>query len=243
MEQAMSTMNESSTVGDWVAHHPTSARIFDKFRIDYCCGGSVSLIDACKTRNLDWHSILEELRSIPAIESSTGVVDWTTRSLTELCDHLEQTHHDFLRRELPRLELLIAKVATVHGERNPKLHEFEKAFHSLRGELEPHLLKEEQILFPAVRLLEESAITPRFHFGAITNPISMMEREHDVAGSLLARIRDLLNDFQPPIDACNSFRAMLEGLEELEIDLHAHIHKENHILFPRATNLDRGIRP
>lgn len=238
----MPALNESSPVGDWVSHQPDSARVFDKYRIDYCCGGATSLIDACKTRNLDAYSICEELKSIPATESSLVVTDWTTRFLTELCDHIVQTHHDYLRRELPRLEVLIAKVAAVHGERNPNLHELEEAFHNLRNELEPHLMKEEQILFPAVRLLEASVTAPRFHFGAIANPIGMMEHEHDVAGSLLIRIRTLLNDFQPPHDACNSYLALLEGLEELETDLHTHIHKENHILFPRAMKIEKDLR-
>lgn len=234
----MFSLNESSPVGDWVSHHPTSARVFDKYRIDYCCGGSMSLNDACKTQCLDSRSLLLELQAAQSLENGQKVQDWTLNTLTDLCDHIEQTHHNYLRQELPRLSKLIEKVASVHGERNPSLHRVNEAFCSLRNELEPHMAKEEQILFPAVRLMEASKVLPQFHFGTIENPIRMMEHEHDLAGRLLIHIRKLLNDFQLPEDACNSYRAMLKGLEELETDLHSHIHKENHILFPRAVNME-----
>jgi len=234
----MFSLNESSPVGDWVSHHPTSARVFDKYRIDYCCGGTTSLVDACEPRGLDPRSLLLELQIAQSLENTTNVQDWTLRTLTELCDHVEQTHHNYLRQELPRLSELIEKVASVHGERNPNLHRVNEAFCSLRNELEPHMVKEEQILFPAVRLMEASKVLPQFHFGTIENPIRMMEHEHDLAGRLLIHIQNLLNGFQPPEDACNSYRAMLKGLEELEADLHSHIHKENHILFSRAMNME-----
>ncbi|HIK95094.1 MAG TPA: iron-sulfur cluster repair di-iron protein, partial [Planctomycetes bacterium] len=144
----------------------------------------------------------------------------------------------FLKTELPRLTQLVRKVADVHDSVHPELHDVRTVFAELRSELEPHMMKEENILFPAIRLLEQSMDCPRFPFGTVANPIRMMEHEHDNAGNALKRIRELTQDFLVPVDACNTWRTMLDGLQNLERDLHRHIHKENSILFPRAEQLN-----
>ena len=154
--------------------------------------------------------------------------------MTELCDHIEQTHHAYLRTELPRLGQMIDKVVNAHGASHPKLHEVQRVFAALCAELEPHMFKEERILFPAIRQLEQSAATPSFPFGTVANPINVMEHEHDNAGAALSELRTLTADYVPPDDACNTYRAMLDGLRELETNMHQHVHKENNILFPRA---------
>lgn len=156
------------------------------------------------------------------------------RSLTELCDHIEQTHHAYLKQELPRLTEMVAKVVDAHGESHPELVTVKEVFATLKAELEPHMFKEEQVLFPAFRQLEQSADDPSFPFGTVANPIRMMEQEHDDAGYALSRLHALTRDYQVPQEACNTYRAMLAGLRQLERDMHRHVHKENSILFPRA---------
>ena len=158
-----------------------------------------------------------------------------------MCDHIEATHHALLRQELPRLKGLIDKVAAAHGDSHPELGELRQVFAALQAELEPHMFKEEQILFPAIRQLEQAAQQPNFPFGTVANPIRMMEHEHDTAGSALAKIRELTHHFQPPDDACNTYRVMLEALHALEQDMHQHIHKENNILFPRSQQLEASL--
>jgi regulator of cell morphogenesis and NO signaling len=167
--------------------------------------------------------------------------DWTQASLATLCNHIEQTHHAYLRTELPRLTTLIAKLVDAHGEAHPELPKVQHEFAALRGELEPHMFKEEQVLFPAIRRLEQVKTPPTFPFGTVANPIRMMEHEHDNAGNGLAHIRELTCEYRVPADACNTYRAALHGLSELELDLHQHIHKENNLLFPRAMEMERSL--
>lgn len=163
--------------------------------------------------------------------------------MTALIDHIEQVHHTYLRAELPRLRFLTSKVRTAHGGRHPELVEVERVFSALEAELASHMQKEEQVLFPMIRQLETSAVLPQFHCGSIGNPVFAMEREHDDAARGLATLRSLTDGYAPPEDACNSYRAMLDGLRELESDLHQHIHKENNVLFPRALGREGELPP
>ncbi len=125
-----------------------------------------------------------------------------------------------------------------HGENHPELATVQEVFASLRAELEPHMFKEERVLFPAIRQLEQSADDPSFPFGTVANPIRMMEQEHDDAGYALSRLQTLTRDYRVPEVACNTYRAMLAGLRHLEEDMHRHVHKENSILFPKAIELE-----
>jgi regulator of cell morphogenesis and NO signaling len=161
-------------------------------------------------------------------------------SMTELADHIEETHHTYLRSELPRLTRLVNKVTAVHGQAHAWLDEVRTVYAGLVTELEPHMMKEEQILFPMIREIEKSGSSGAVYCGTIENPIRVMEHEHDNAGEALARLRTLTDGFAMPEGACNSFRAMLDGLETLEADLHQHIHKENNVLFVRAAETTGG---
>ncbi len=158
--------------------------------------------------------------------------------LTELCDHIEQTHHVFLREQLPLLTQLIDQVVEAHARRHPELREVRDAFVELRTELEPHMMKEEQILFPAVRALEQASHRVQFPFGSVQNPIRMMEHEHDNAGQGLRRLRELTGGFSAPEDTCNSCHGLYEALVKFEANLHEHIHKENNVLFPLAAEME-----
>lgn len=235
----MPDLNLDTTVGQWVAHQPNTSRVFEGLRIDYCCGGNVPLSRACAERQLDPRRVLGQLATASAEAASESIERWTDAALTSLCDHIEQTHHAYLKTELPRLLEMIAKVVGAHGASHPEMLEVRQAFADLRNELIPHMFKEEQILFPAIRWLERADTRPAFPFGSLANPIRMMEQEHDVAGDALECIRRATRDYQVPTDACNTYRAMLDGLQRLEQDLHRHIHKENSILFPRAIQLEQ----
>jgi regulator of cell morphogenesis and NO signaling len=164
-------------------------------------------------------------------------------SLTELIDHIETTHHAYLREELPRLAGMTREVAFMHGGRDERLHEVEGTFRTLAAELWCHMLKEEQCLFPMIKQLEANQQAATSRCGTVANPIRQMEFEHDDADAALARLRDLTAGFEPPEWAGKIYRALLARLAHLETDMHCHIHKENGILFPRALELESSRQP
>jgi regulator of cell morphogenesis and NO signaling len=209
--------------------------------IDYCCGGKKTLEAACAVKSLDLPVVVRELEAVDAAGANTET-DWTQAPLSQLADHIVATHHDYLRRELPRLEFLTDKVARAHGERHPELHQVRDIFAEFKAELDSHMVKEEHILFPMCRKLDTATEMPSFHCGSIANPIRVMESEHDSAGDALAALRELTHDFTPPADACNTYRVMLDSLRMLEADMHQHVHKENNILFPRAVATEAELK-
>ena len=233
---------EIQTVGQMVVERPQRSRVFDRLHIDYCCGGKRTLEEACTKRGLDLKTVIAELEAFDAEAEAQGdAVRPANLTMTELADDIERTHHAYLREELPRLGGLVKKVSAVHGQAHPWLSRLTSVYAELVAELEPHMLKEEQILFPLIRELDQATTAPSFHCGSVGNPIRMMEMEHQNAGAALDRIREMTTDYEIPEGACNSFRAMLSGLEHLEADLHLHIHKENEILFPKASEMEAKL--
>lgn len=224
------------TVGQWVARHPGSARIFEIHGIDYCCGGKRTLEDACAGRGLDAAALREELASSLDETPAEPGIDWGSASLADLVDHIEQTHHRYIREEEPRLKALARKVAQVHGQRHPELIALSTVVEKVFSDLEPHLDQEEKILFPACRKSGAAGS------GAAPDPVlatvpTGLEAEHLELGKLLETIRNLTSGFELPQDACNSYLALFHGLEHLEADLHEHIHKENNILHARLAGI------
>ncbi len=236
----MLTLDPNATIGSIVSERPSRARVFEKLNIDYCCGGKVSLARACEKRGIDTNEVLKQIEAIDASGASDNLVDADAMSLTDLADHIEHTHHAYLREELPRLDFMTEKVSRVHGDNEPRLLQVREAFVALKAELEPHMMKEERVLFPMIRELEASQAKPEFHCGSVANPIRQMEHEHDHAGDALAIIRAATDDFVPPPWACNTYRAMLDALEYLEADMHQHVHKENNVLFPKAIAMEQA---
>jgi regulator of cell morphogenesis and NO signaling len=226
----------TKTIGEMVAERPARARLFEKLGIDYCCGGKQPLDAACKQKGLDAASVARDLEKIDAADPSPEEQNWTSASLSDLIDHILLTHHEYLKRELPRLADIVAKVASVHGANHRELANVRNTFAALKAELDQHMMKEERILFPTIIAMESGGAGP-LHCGGIDGPISVMEHEHDNAGRALATLRELTHDYRAPDDACNTYRVMLSSLAELELDLHQHISKENNILFPRAMKL------
>jgi len=237
----MTAIHPSITIGRMVAGSPRLSRVFEEFKIDYCCGGKRPLEEVCREKQIDVDHLIERLSQAESLPAEPADQDWSSASLAELCDHVENTHHAYLRRELPRLAAIIAKVVHAHGANHPELAGVQSAFSELRAELEPHMMKEERVLFPAIRHLEAHGMAMPFPFGSLSNPVRVMCSEHDHAGDALERLRQLTGDYLSPWGACNTYHVMLEGLESLERDMHQHVHKENNILFPRALELESRL--
>lgn len=221
------------SLGALVAEAPARARVFDELGLDYCCHGDRSLAEASQAAGLDPDAVVAALASVvpPAAMATAS----TAGDLMALVDDILSGHHTFLRDELPALVVLAAKVEEVHGSRHPELAAVHRLVVALKADLEPHMQKEERVLFPAVRLLVDGH--RRFGFGTIDNPIRMMRFEHEQAGDLLAELRRTTNGYSVPTDGCASYEALYRRLEHVEEDTHLHIHKENNVLFPLAEAL------
>jgi regulator of cell morphogenesis and NO signaling len=231
----MSTAYLDKTIGQLVAEQPARSRVFERWGLDYCCGGKRTLEEACAKKSLDAEAVRKDLQAVDHL-TPAPTVDLTQVSLSDLCDHVVSAHHDFLREALPRLSYLTGRVAERHGDRDPRLVQLRDVFSNMREELEEHTAKEERVLFPAIKALEAKTS----HFG-LEAPIRQMMLEHDDAGRALETMSELTNGYQPDEQACNTHRAMLQALAELEGDLHQHVHKENNILFPRARALETAV--
>ena len=226
----MNAADARRTVGELVVERPGRSRVLESFRIDYCCGGRKSLDEACRAAGAEVERVLEALRRDDATPRGGDVHDraWADADPRELVEHILGVHHGFLRRELPRIDGLIAKVVSAHGGKHLELAEVQAIFRDVREELQSHMAKEENVLFPAI--VDRAAGLWR---GSFDGPIGVMEHEHALVGRALESLRALTGDYAPPADACNTYRAMLDGLAELDRDLRQHIHEENNILFPR----------
>jgi regulator of cell morphogenesis and NO signaling len=229
----MNVISPQATVGDIVAQRPLLAGVFERIGIDFCCGGKRSLADACAARKLDAATVVILLEAAAEQFASRPVVDAAAMSLTALADHIEHTHHAYLREELPLLVDKADRVAAKHGHRDERLPVVAETVRALAEEMFHHMEKEERVLFPLIRELEAHGRAAG-HCGSIANPIEQMEREHEGAGGALAVLRELTGGFAPDAESCNTHRALLAGLARLETDLHEHVHKENNVLFPRA---------
>lgn len=234
----MTTFTEHTTLAGIVTARPGLARELETRGLDYCCGGTATLADSCRANDLDVDTVLAELAAVDVNEATPA---WATMSVAELVDHLESTHHQYLWAELPRLSTLADKVVSVHAERHPELVDIAACYATIRADLEPHLTKEEHVLFPMARELAAAETAPTFHCGSLTNPISVLLAEHDTVGELLARLRELTDGYQTPADGCASYAALFTGLAELEADTHLHVHKENNMLFPAVVALEQQL--
>ncbi len=230
-----------ATVGQLVTERPARSRVFEALAIDYCCGGKLPLAAACEKRGLDTRTVIGLLEEADIKSESIGVVDASAMTLKELADHIVQAHHDFLREELPRLDAITEKVFRVHGEHEPRLKNVREAFVELKDEMLSHMAKEEHVLFPMIRKMEETGAAQSCCGGTLAKPIEQMEAEHTHSGDALETMRRATDGYLPPTWACNTYRAMLDGLARLERDMHQHVHKENNVLFPRALQLEAQI--
>ena len=237
------TITATKTVGEIAAELPGSTHELEKLGIDYCCGGSRTLGEACVQAKIPVQEALERLDKGAAAATESGEAKgWQNQPLVDLIAHINSTHHVFVRSECPRIQALAQKVVEVHGKNHPELLEMQQIFSALSEDLSLHLMKEENILFPCLLRMEESALAgepaPPAMFGTVMNPIGMMMQEHDGAGDALRSLRFITSEYKLPEDACASYRTLYEALRGFEADLHQHIHLENNILFPRAAAME-----
>jgi regulator of cell morphogenesis and NO signaling len=228
-----------TTVGELVAADPRLAGVFERFGIDYCCGGRVPLDEAVRRVGADYPAVLAAINA--AAEAPPQADDPAGMSLAELCDHIVETHHAFLRAELPRIGRMLDKVVAAHADRHPELPQLRRVAEAFTADLVRHMSKEELILFPAIARLERERQVLSGPFGSIRRPMAVMETEHDQAGDALELMRALTDGFTPPADTCPTYQALLVALADLEADMHQHVHKENNVLFPRAIRLEEEI--
>lgn len=231
----MVKLDVSTTLAEAVDAFPDLAREFERRGFDYCCGGGRTLGEACALIGVEPGATVAELSTM-ATES--GAAEWTTMSADVLVDHLEATHHRYLWDEMPRVTALVDKILAVHGERHPELVAIASCFAQVRADLEPHMLKEERMLFPMIRELATATEVPAFPCGSLQNPIAVMLTEHDAVGDLLAELHRLTDGYALPADGCASYKACFAAMAELEADTHLHIHKENNVLFPMVVQLE-----
>jgi regulator of cell morphogenesis and NO signaling len=230
----------ATPVGRIVADRPSAARVLEHAGIDYCCGGATPLAEAvCKKGggDLELKALLEELSAVRATQPAATERVWAEASLREILDHIQTTHHAYLREELPRLTTIVEKVRDVHGSKHPELVEIATLYGQLARDLPAHLELEERRLFPAIASLEAGR-DPRSP--ELLPALALMASEHDTAGAALHRLRELTKDYAVPADACAAYKQMLIGLAGLESDLHTHVHLENNVLAPRVRALTQG---
>ena len=236
-DTTITTISPEITLAELINQHPSLARTLEGLGLDYCCGGRLSLAQAATDKGLDPAAVVAELAAVAVPED----VPWRELGARDLVDHVETTHHHFLWAEMPRVTALLNKIVEVHGSRHPELVGIRATYEQLRTELEPHMRKEELMLFPAIRALAADEAPPAFPFGSVQNPISKLMSEHDQAGELLERLREQTNGYQAPADGCATYQATFAGLAEIEADTHLHVHKENNLLFPMVVALEADI--
>ncbi len=232
---------ENKTVAEVVAENIKTAHVFKKHGIDFCCGGGITIEKACKRNHADYSILKKELEDIDAIVSKA--YDYNSWDLSFLIDHIQNVHHTYVEENIPLLVQYANKVAKVHGHHYAEVVKIDKLFAEVANELTMHMKKEELILFPYIKQMvkaeKEGTPPTKSHFGTVKNPIQLMEDEHENAGNIFKEIARLSNNYTPPENACNTFRALYAKLEEFEQDLHQHIHLENNILFPKAIQLEK----
>lgn len=236
-------LDPTKTVRELALTIPSAARVFEKAKIDYCCGGNRPLAEACARAGVDVEAVcrlLDDSRSDATGREESW--DFQLMSLAELTNYIIEKHHVFTQQETARLITLLEKVCSAHAENHPELLQIQSAFRALQADLDQHMFKEEHVLFPYIIQLEAAGLAkrpmPRALFGTMRNPLAVMILEHDAAGDTLREIRKLSRDFTVPADACISYRTLYGALEELEADLHQHIHLENNILFLRSLEME-----
>ncbi len=237
------TITKEQTIAHCVANNYRTATVFKKYRIDFCCGGKVSIQETCEKNNVDEEKLLQELNEVTQQKSQEDVVE--IYELDTLATHIVEKHHTYVLQRIPEIEPFLDKVVRVHGHTHPELIQVQENFQAVKEELLSHMQKEENVLFPYIKEMVEAKrnnIQPVLpFFGTIKNPISMMEMEHVSAGNSFKVIREITNNLTPPEGACNTYRVTFSMLDEFENDLHRHIHLENNLLFPKAILLENDL--
>ena len=236
-------ISNEKTVADYVTENIKTAHIFKNHGIDFCCGGNISIEKACAKKNVNQEVLEKELNQVDAVRDV--IEDYNKWELDFLMIYIENVHHTYVKESMPLISEYANKVAKVHGHHYSQVLKINQLFHEVANELLAHMQKEEEILFPFIKQLvdakKEENKSVSAPFGTVNNPIRMMEQEHESAGDIFKEIATLTNNYTPPAEACNTFKALYAKLDEFEQDLHKHIHLENNILHPKATILEKEI--
>jgi len=234
---------ENKTVAEVVSDNIKTAHIFKKYGIDFCCGGGITIDKACEKKQVDYAQITKELLAVDAAPKAYNYNNW---ALDFLIDHIINVHHTYVEESIPLILQYSNRVAEVHGHHYAEVIEINKLFTEVANELASHMKKEEIILFPYIKKLinlkKDGGYVVPPPFGTVNNPVNMLETEHENAGDIFKEIARLTNNYTPPEEACNTFRALYAKLDEFEQDLHQHIHLENNILHPKAILLEQEVR-
>ena len=237
----MKTTNlEKSTLSDLVSRDFRAGAIFDRYGLDYCCGGARSLAEGCLQRDINLAAVLSELEAL-----DPGSRERVADDPAALIDYIVSRHHAYVRTSLPIIQAHLTKVVAAHGANHPELPLVDAEFSKAAKEMSQHMVKEEQVLFPHIRALADAVRSggppPPDMFGTVQNPIRMMEIEHEMVGDVLAAIRKLTGGFQPPPDACPTYCLVLEEIAAFGRDFDAHVHLENHVLYPKTVELESAL--
>lgn len=228
----------TKNVSKIVAEDFRTAAVFSNYDIDFCCNGGISLMEICRKKGIEPEQILKDLDEAGSFPPR---LDYQSFTQEELIDHVIEVHHHYVRNTLTILGKYLEKLCKVHGEKRQELFEIKKEFDQASLELSQHMDKEERVLFPYLiamqRALKNDYHLSPPHFGNVDNPMKDMEREHQTEGDRFKRMRELSNDFKPPLGACQTYKVTYEMLKEFESDLHTHIHLENNIIFPRGRDM------
>ncbi len=237
-------IQKESKIGEIVTSNFHAAQVFEKYGLDFCCGGKKTIEEACQNKGISPDELINTLSKIDE-KGNRDMADFNSWKPDFLIDYIVNNHHGYVNRSLPVIKEHADKVASKHNENHPEVETIARLFSEIKNELETHMQKEERMLFPYIKHLieiesfrREASYPP---FGTIQNPIRMMEAEHDAAGNIMAEIKKLSSSYTPPDDACTTYRVLYGELKEFEDDLHVHIHLENNILFPKAIELEKKL--
>lgn len=211
-------MNEQKLVSEWVSENFARAKLFEQLGIDFCCGGKKTLKEACQANHLDVATVLKKIEKW---DQKNPSIDPKQLTPSELCDHIESSHHQYLKERVPFIQKLLKKMVAAHGDEYLPL---EQQFNHFAEEMKEHMDKEEQEIFPKIRNRQN-----------IQDKCQELETEHENAGEALAFFRKFTNGYEIPQGACMTHKTAIQELEALESDMHTHVYKENYLLFPKAS--------
>lgn len=234
----------NTTIKSIVTNNYRAAAVFEKYSLDFCCKGGVTIDQACSDKHVDAVSVYTDLAQL-ANDSRGDIPHFAEWPIDELIDYIVNVHHNYVREATPLISAHTQKVAAVHGNNHPEVMAIARHFEAVAAELKSHMMKEERMLFPYFKALVgakrgEGTFTPP-SFGSAQSPILIMEAEHQAAGDELYAIRSKSDNYIPPKDACTTYRVSFKELQQFEQDLHQHVHLENNILFPKAIALEREL--
>ena len=235
----------TQTLASIVTNNSKAVPVFEKYDLDFCCKGKRTLAQACEEKGLKVDLISLEIESQLELRLA-GQMPFEEMNCDQIINYILIHHHFYVKQSMPIITGHLEKVANKHGEKFPFMVEVFHLFSELQNDMTHHMQKEEMILFPRIKHMEEIVMNNKvaeMDVAQIQGPVSVLMNEHDKAGELLYKIRNLTNGYEVPLDACTTFRVSLAELKEFEENLHKHVHLENNHLFPKAIQMMDQMNP